>query len=415
MRLLFVSNFYPPLDRGGYEKHCQEIADGLQSRGHRVCILTSRYGVTAPIQVGTVTRSLFLEAALDHYRPVDFFLRRRQEERYNHRVLLRTIASVQPDLIVFWGMWNLTRNLPITAENMRQPVAYWIGDLWPVMADMHTRYWRSTPANRVLQSAMAITAQVALGILHRENPILQPRFEYVACGSQFLKQQLSSTIPNFNRAKVVLCGVDLDLFSEASAHQRISDCASPRVVYIGALTEQKGVHTLIKSAPLLTDIRPSIKPQLTIVGGGPLAYVEQLRQLVQDLRISDQVTFQGVVLNAQVPLMLKKQDILVAPSVVQEGFGRVLVEGMAAGLVVLSTATGAGGEIVQHEANGLVFPPEDAATLAQCLLRLIEDPTLYARLAQAGKASAVRFSLKRMIDEMEQFFLETIAIVRREA
>ena len=103
-----------------------------------------------------------------------------------------------------------------------------------------------------------------------------------------------------------------------------------------------------------------------------------------------------------------EHDVLVAPSIVQEGFGRVLVEGLAAGLVVLSTATGGASEIVQHEANGLVFPPGDAAALAQAVLRLVDDPVLYARLASTGKMSAARFDLRQMVDGMEQFFLETI-------
>ena len=43
MRILFLSNFYPPVSRGGYEQWCQEVADGLVARGHEVTVLTSDY------------------------------------------------------------------------------------------------------------------------------------------------------------------------------------------------------------------------------------------------------------------------------------------------------------------------------------------------------------------------------------
>ena len=45
MRILFLSNFYPPHAIGGYEQWCQEVADRLQARGHVVTVLTSRYGL----------------------------------------------------------------------------------------------------------------------------------------------------------------------------------------------------------------------------------------------------------------------------------------------------------------------------------------------------------------------------------
>ncbi|TMC57253.1 MAG: glycosyl transferase family 1, partial [Chloroflexi bacterium] len=44
MRLLFLSNFYPPHHFGGYEELCAEVAEGLRARGHTVAVLTSRHG-----------------------------------------------------------------------------------------------------------------------------------------------------------------------------------------------------------------------------------------------------------------------------------------------------------------------------------------------------------------------------------
>jgi len=52
--------------------------------------------------------------------------------------------------------------------------------------------------------------------------------------------------------------------------------------------------------------------------------------------------------------------------------------------------------------NALVFPPEDADALAECILRLRWDPDLRYRLAQAGQHTVLeRFTLERMVDEME--------------
>ena len=66
MRILFLSNFYPPASRGGYEQWCQEVADGLRSKGHAVVVLTSDHGKSG-LQTSDpawVHRSLHLEMEL---------------------------------------------------------------------------------------------------------------------------------------------------------------------------------------------------------------------------------------------------------------------------------------------------------------------------------------------------------------
>src|SRR5207249_4901365 len=123
MRILFLSNFYPPHAIGGYEQWCQEVADLLAARGHRVTVLTSRYGLEPGCKMSqtdekqppdrpVVIRTLHLQADLAYYQPVHFFLQRRQQERANQRELHRVIDQVQPDVLMVWGMWNLSHNLP---------------------------------------------------------------------------------------------------------------------------------------------------------------------------------------------------------------------------------------------------------------------------------------------------------------
>lgn len=68
MRILFLSNFYPPHDYGGYEQWCHEVATGLQERGHIVAVLTSRYRVAAvPDADEPQAMELHLETDLDFF------------------------------------------------------------------------------------------------------------------------------------------------------------------------------------------------------------------------------------------------------------------------------------------------------------------------------------------------------------
>lgn len=113
MRILFLTNMYPPYDIGGYEQVCHEVAQGLKARGHEVKILTSRYGRPfLPDEDGEVLRSLYLQADLNYYRPVDFFLKRQAQERFNQDNLRSVLDDFAPDIVVVWGMYLLSHSLP---------------------------------------------------------------------------------------------------------------------------------------------------------------------------------------------------------------------------------------------------------------------------------------------------------------
>jgi glycosyltransferase involved in cell wall biosynthesis len=77
---------------------------------------------------------------------------------------------------------------------------------------------------------------------------------------------------------------------------------------------------------------------------------------------------------------------------------------MASGLPVVSTTDGGHGEFLVNEENALAFRKEDAAHLAQCLGRLLDDEPLARRLAEAGRRTVERdFTLTRYIDGLEAF------------
>jgi glycogen(starch) synthase len=409
MRFLFVSNLYPPHDIGGYEKHCQEVTDALRCRGHDVQVLTSRHGVSTPGQEGHVRRSLFLEGDLLHYNPVRFWTHRQQEERHNTSETSATITRAAPDAILFWGMWNLSRRVPALAESTGLPVAYWLSDLWPLDPDTHTRYWRSCAKGRLGRPFMSWVSRLALRRLAAEGypPALQ--FRHVASSSQFIKRKLAATIPAFENATVVMGGIDLGMFAHYQAHEHMRDPTAPRIIYVGGLGPHKGVHTAVEAVSCLIRREPGLLPTLTIAGSGHPDYTARLQDLTRSTGTAVRVHFIGPVAKEAVPALLATYDIMVVPSVVEEAFARVVVEGMAAGLVVVGTATGGCAEILVDGANGLVFPVEDVEALAERLLRLARDPVLYARLAREGKSSSRRFDLKRMVDDMERFLVDVAA------
>jgi hypothetical protein len=75
MRILFLTNFYPPARPGGYTQWCHEVAERLQARGHRTGVLTSNYELAkAPADEQNIYRLLHLEGDLFYYQPRHFFM-----------------------------------------------------------------------------------------------------------------------------------------------------------------------------------------------------------------------------------------------------------------------------------------------------------------------------------------------------
>lgn len=97
-------------------------------------------------------------------------------------------------------------------------------------------------------------------------------------------------------------------------------------------------------------------------------------------------------------------DALVVPSE-REPFGRMIVEGMLAGLPVIAPDDGAAPEILQHRDTGLLVPAHEEFSFAIALREIMSDPGLAHGLGKAAKAHALsRFDPKHIAAEMAQLY-----------
>ena len=117
------------------------------------------------------------------------------------------------------------------------------------------------------------------------------------------------------------------------------------------------------------------------------------------LGIAERVHFAGF--QDDVPTWMKAMNVILHTSTEPEPFGRVIVEGMAAGRPVIAAAAGGVTEIVRHGRNGWLVKPGDAAALAEAIVALRADPALAQRLAQQALTDAqAEFSVERYLQRM---------------
>lgn len=152
------------------------------------------------------------------------------------------------------------------------------------------------------------------------------------------------------------------------------------VLFLGALLPAKGVDDLLQGFAALWQLRPQAR--LVLAGSGPEEPV--LRRRVDELGLSSCVSFAGW-LGPQAKLQaLAGARMLVLPSHL-EAQPMVLLEAMAAGVPVVSTAVGGVPDLISDGDHGLLVPPKDPAALCLSMLRLWDDSDLRGRLAQHAR------------------------------
>jgi len=412
MRMLFVSNFYPPHHLGGYEMLCQEVASHLIARGHQVNVLTSTYGLNGYQQNEPgIYRRLRLESDIHFYRPYHTLIYR-THRRINRLVVEDVITAVSPEVVVVWGMWNLSNLVAKQIEALAGTrTVYYISDRWPAVPNAHRAYWDQEEISQPARFFKTLLRQPVRLILREVWEPIDLHLENVLICSEAMRNQLLDDGVSLDHAKVLYHGIDPHPYREARERHK-TDATKERLqlVFVGTLAPHKGPHTIIEALTHLRKTAPDVPVSLTILGKGHPPYEERLRHLVQQGQLEDYVTFHEPIPRSELPDFLAQFDVLVQPSIYAEPQARISQEAMAAGLVLIATPTGGTCEILRDDENGLAFATEDAEGLADQIKRLRDNPDLSQRLIRAGWQTVMdRFTIFRMIDEFEAYVQDVAA------
>jgi glycosyltransferase involved in cell wall biosynthesis len=199
------------------------------------------------------------------------------------------------------------------------------------------------------------------------------------------------------RVVVIHNGVDTDRFQPAASSGTLRrelaiDESTVLVGAIGRLVPWKALETLLEAAAHLRVGVPMatyliVGDVVTDPANRPVAvrYRESLLTLRDNLGLGDRVHFLGD--RADVPRILAGLDVLVHTAI-DEPFGRVLIEAMAAGKPVVATRGGGVAEIVEDGVTGYLVPPRDAAAVAE-RIALLADERRRSVMGQAGRNRAL--------------------------
>ena len=194
---------------------------------------------------------------------------------------------------------------------------------------------------------------------------------------------------------------------------------SPVIGMIGSVQKVKGHDLIVDAARRIVTQQPDAR--FLIVAGGvdaayrrswrgrlkaavqaPMDNLDRMRRRVRAAGLEDRFVFSGY--RTDIPDMLAAMDVLAFPSQAPEGFGRPLIEAMAAGRPIVATDLGPTREIV-GDGGAVLVEPGEPEELAGALLRVLIDSELARRLGDGGRGRFLEhFDLDRMVAKVQAVY-----------
>ena len=204
---------------------------------------------------------------------------------------------------------------------------------------------------------------------------------------------------HIDTCRVLNNGVDTAQFRSAAA-----DVSKYRnsFLMLGRLGERKGAYDLVDALELALRRNPDLT--VCMAGDGD---VEQIRSLAAQKGLQRQIRVPGWIGREEKLDCLKQAAVLILPSY-HEGLPVSILEGMAAGKAIISTAVGAIPEVVTEE-NGILVEPGDTDALAEAMLRCSSDVKMLEAMSRNNLEKAEHtFSIRRMHERLAEYYRQVM-------
>jgi len=386
VKVALVSRELAPFYGGGIGTYVSEMAAVLAAAGHEVHIITGPHdGVLSrgpAIRPGVRFHCVDLEtgdAGLDAYPAYP----------------MRYAMAVYQTLRQLWakGGFDYIEFPDYHAEGYfairaKRTLGDFAGAVLAVR--LHSTSWVCREADR----DQRLNLELAY-IEHMERSAVAEADTVVAPGQRVMEKVVGDRGPRRARREIIPLPVDVDrLIREMGAESRITPRSAapdptgqePEVLFFGKLQHLKGPQDLVAAALLL--LARGAQARFRFIGNdsgtGPLG-ASMLGHLKSRIpaQFQSRITFDPGRPRSELGKAIRAATVVCFPSR-WEAFPMVCLEALALGAPVVASDAGGMGEIIQDGVSGVLFPPGDAAAMADALERVLNDAALRSRLSEAG-------------------------------
>ncbi len=232
----------------------------------------------------------------------------------------------------------------------------------------------------------------------------------IAIGNTVGKQVSKRCIKKLD---VVYDGIDLNRFGSLNAAVpgeliELRKAGYLIVSDIGRISRIKGQELFMEAARLILD---KYKNSMFLIIGdifpGNMPFKKHLDELANQYGITDHILFTGF--RNDVDAFIMHSDIVVLTTLISEALGQVVMEGMAAGKVVVAPDKGGPTELIENDVDGVLYRSGDKDALANTIIRLINDPLSREVIGKEAREKAMKnFGISKNINKIQEILKELI-------
>jgi len=432
VKILAISNLYPPHHAGSSDLHCPTVLDALRTRGHVIQVLTSTHGLKTEQRDGEIQRRLWLNGAYG-YPLIEKYGALKELEARNNQALAEAAAEFQPEVILVFCLRGISKSLIWSVRSKGVRVVYDVSDDWlanDIKDDPWLRFWNSpslpffqqstraalevsgergradafapTRKARGFERIPALFGDAKTRAATQPNSIEDFRFENLYFCGEWLKKQAEAAGFRVSHAEVIRPGISTQAF--------IGDVKPPsapvkNLLIAAELNDHCGVMTALKALKIMREARLNAK--ISIYGRGNSSYIAEIRSFIAANQLPvDFLSVSNVAADAAA--VYKRHDALLHTSEFPESFPIAPLEAMACGLPVIGTALGGAAEILRNGETGLTYTPGDADQLAARVQELQVSPAFRCQMAETAQQEVLNsYNEVVVTDKIEDYITHT--------
>lgn len=376
MRILVLSNYYPPHYIGGYELACYDTVKYLESVGHDVFVLTGDH----------VKKSDKFEKVYRKLKYIDYknssYKNKHEVENYNYDVTSNAIGAINPDIVYIWSL-RLVSLSPLWAiEKFNKKKIFEIGD-----------FWMKGFLSNSFSSKLKRKTKELLPFFKTRKIEISP----IISVSEWMVPHMKSEYGS----KEVYCVPNGTTITKEKIN-KAQDCMN--YMFCGRLDYSKGLDIAIKVLSSLKD-RGIDNFRLDIYGDGNENYILRCKKIITILQLEENVFFHGKKDNLEEAY--KKAHVLLMPTRMKEPFGLVIIEAMNYGVIPIATNNYGPMEIISNEEDGLLFDISSKKDFENKILTINNNwPLLKKYRKNAYKKVEEKYDIKLVKDKVENILKE---------
>ena len=400
MKILVLSDDFPPLALGGAGIVAFNLAQGLQGAGHEIFVITA---VGEREKEGwTEFEGLKIFRIYSHYHP----RWRAYLSLYNFQTIpkiKKIIEEIGPEIVHAHNVHTYLSYYSLKIAGERTAAVFLTAH-----DTMLFHYGKLTADPNYRVSPWQQFKEFKFRYNPLRNIIIRHYLKYtdkIFAISGAIKKSLNQN--GICNVEVIHNGIDVEKWQEAGGRteefkKRHNLSGKKIVLFGGRLSALKGSEKIIQAMRIVVE---KIPDAILLVAGKTDGYARQMISLARDLNIEKNILFLGWLGRKNMQQAFFSCDVCVTPSIYLDGFNLFNIEAMASGKPVVGSCFGGAPEIIEDGITGYIVDPFNIKMLAEKIANLLKDKAKAQMMGQGGRERVAKnFTLKQQMNKYLNFY-----------